>query len=87
MGFSKNSAKREAYSNTSLPQETTETSNKQLNLTHKVTRQRRKKTIISIRKEIIKSRADIIEKEIKETIKKINKTKNWFFKKIKLTNH
>ena len=43
MGFSKNSAKREAYSNTSLPQETTETSNKQLNLTHKVTRQRRKK--------------------------------------------
>ena len=36
--------------------------------------------------EIIKIRAEINEKEIKETIVKINKTKSWFFKKIKLTN-
>ena len=32
-------------------------------------------------------RAEISEKEMKETIAKINKTKRWFFEKIKLTNH
>ena len=30
--------------------------------------------------------AKIDEKEMKETIVKINKTKSWFFEKIKLTN-
>ena len=35
MGFSKNSAKREVHSNTSLPQKTRETSNKQPNFTPK----------------------------------------------------
>ena len=34
------------------------------------------------RKEIIKIRAEINEKETKETIEKINKTKSWFFEKI-----
>ena len=34
------------------------------------------------RKKIIKIRAEINEKEIKETIAKINKTKSWFFEKI-----
>ena len=33
---------------------------------------------ISRRKEIIKIRAEISEKEMKETIVKINKTKSWF---------
>ena len=37
---------------------------------------------ISRRKEIIKIQAEINEKEIKETIVKINKTKQWFFEKI-----
>ena len=37
---------------------------------------------VSRRKEIIKIRAEIIEKETKETIAKINKTKSWFFEKI-----
>ena len=41
---------------------------------------------ISRRNEIIKIWAEINEKEMKETIVKINKTKSWFFKKIKLTN-
>ena len=36
----------------------------------------------SRRKEIIKIRAEINEKEMKETIVKINKTKCWFFEKI-----
>ena len=37
---------------------------------------------VSRRKEIIKIRAEINEKEMKETIAKINKTKSWFFEKI-----
>ena len=37
-------------------------------------------------KENIKIRAEINEKEMKEAIIKINKTKSWFFEKIKLTN-
>ena len=37
---------------------------------------------VSKRKEIIKIRAEINEKEIKETIAKINKAKSWFFEKI-----
>ena len=38
---------------------------------------------ISRRKETIKIRAEINEKEMKETIVKISKTKSWFFEKIK----
>ena len=34
------------------------------------------------RKEIIKIRSEINEKEMKEMIAKINKTKSWFFEKI-----
>ena len=41
-----------------------------------------KKPTVSRRKEIIKIRAEINEKETKETIAKINKTKSWFFEKI-----
>ena len=37
---------------------------------------------ISRRKEIINIQAEINEKEMKETIVKINKTKSWFFEKI-----
>ena len=41
---------------------------------------------VSIRKEIMKIRAEISEKEMKETTVKSNKTKSWFFeKRIKLT--
>ena len=36
----------------------------------------------SRRKEILKIRAEINAKEAKETIAKINKTKNWFFEKV-----
>ena len=42
---------------------------------------------VSRRKEIIKIRAEINEKETKVTIAKINKTKSWFFEKINETNH
>ena len=37
---------------------------------------------VSRRKEILKIRAEINEKEAKETIVKINKTKSWFFEKV-----
>ena len=85
MGCSKSSSKREVYSNAILPQETRNISNKQPNLTPKAIRERRRTTKapnVSRRKEIIKIRSEINEKEMKETITKINKTKSWFFKKI-----
>ena len=63
------SSKREVYSNTILSQETRKTSN---NNTTKISR----------RKGIINIRAAINEKEMKETIVKINKTKGWLFEKI-----
>ena len=42
-----------------------------------------KNPMVSRRKEIIKIRAEINEKETKETIAKMNKSKSWFFEKIK----
>ena len=43
---------------------------------------------VSRRKEIIKIRAGVNEKQTKETIVKINKAKSWFFEKInKIANH
>ena len=41
-----------------------------------------KNPTVSRRKEIIKIRAGINEKETKEAIAKLNKTNSWFFKKI-----
>ena len=41
-----------------------------------------KNTRVSGKKEIIKIRAEINEKEKKETIAKINKAKSWFFEKV-----
>ena len=83
MGCTKSSAKREGYSNTSLLQEIRETSNKQPNLTPKATRKRRTTpTKVRLRKEIIKIRAETDEKEMKEILVKISKTKSWFFEKI-----
>ena len=87
MECSKSSSKREVYSNTILPQETRKTSNTQPNFTPKTTGKRTTTTTktphkISRRKEIIKIWAEINEKEMKETIVNINKTKSWFFEKI-----
>ena len=57
-------------------------SNRQPNFTPKTTGKRRTKTPKIRRKEIIKIRAEINEKERKETIVKINKSQSWFFEKI-----
>ena len=43
--------------------------------------EKEEKIIISRRKEIIKIQAEINEKEVKETIVKINKTKSWSFER------
>ena len=83
MGFSKSSAKREVHSNTSLPQETRETSNNNLTLYLKHLEKEEMKSLrVSRKKEIIKIRAEINKKETKETRAKLNKTKSWFFENI-----
>ena len=80
--------RRKVYSNTSLPQERRKTLNRQPNFTPKTTgkknnsKNKKEKPKISRRKEIIKIRAEINEKEMKEIIVKINKTKSWFFENI-----
>ena len=87
MGCSKSSPKREVYSNTILTQETRKTSNRQPNFTPKTTgKEEEKNTKFSRRKEIRKIWAEINDKEMKETIVKINKTKSWFFEKINKIN-
>ena len=45
-------------------------------------KEEQRKPKVSRRKEIIKIRAEINEIEMKKTIAKINKTKNWFFEYI-----
>ena len=74
MGFSKSNAKGKDHSNTSLPQETREKSNKQPNFAPKaIEKEEMKNPRVSRRKEVIKIRAEINEKETKETRAKINK--------------
>ena len=83
MGCSKSSSKREVYSITVLSQETGKTLKKQPNFTPKTTRRRKKKkNPTKLVEEISMIWAEINEKEMKETVVKINKTKSWFFEKI-----
>ena len=82
MGCSKSSSKREVYSYTSLPQETRKISNDQMLHLKELEKEEQTKPKVSRRKEIIKTRAEINEIEMKNTIAKINKTKSWFFEKI-----
>ena len=81
MGFSKSSAKGKVHSNTSLPQETNQINKLTLHL-KQLEKEEMKNARVSRRKEIIQFRAEISEKETKETIAKINKTKSCFFEKI-----
>ena len=87
MGCSKSSSMREVYSSTILPQETRKQEKHRIdNLTlhlKQPNKEEQQKPKISRRKEIIKIQAEIIEKEMKETIVKINKSKSWFLKKKK----
>ena len=83
MGFSKSSANGMVQSNTTLPQETRDKSNKNITLHLKYPeKEEMKNPRVSRRKEILKIRAEINAKETKETIAKINKAESWFLKKI-----
>ena len=83
MGHSKSSSKREVCSNTILPQEIRKTSNRCLTLHLKqLEKEEQKNPKISRRKETIKIRAEINEKQMNEIIVKTNKTKNWPFERI-----
>ena len=88
MGCSKSSSKREVYSNATYfkKQETSQKNNLALHL-KQLEKEEQKNPKVSRRKGIIKIRSEINEKEMKETIAKINKTKSWFFEKKKLINH
>ena len=78
MGYSKRSSKRDFYSNTILPQHTIKLLKRQPNFTPKTTGKRKPppQKKIGKRKEIIKIQAEINEKEIKEMVVNINKTKS-----------
>ena len=67
-------------------QETSQINNLTLHL-NQLEQEEQKNPKVSRRKEIIKIRSETNEKEMKETIAKSNKTKSWFFEKIKLINH
>ena len=82
MGHSKSSSKREVYSNSISPQEKSQMNNLTLHL-KQLEKEKQRKPKISRRKEIEKIRAEINEIEMKKTITMINKTKSWFFEKIK----
>jgi len=73
--------KREVYSNTILLQEARKILNRQPNFTPKATGKGRRKNPKIRKRKDIKIRAEINEKEMKETIGKINKTKSWSFEK------
>ena len=62
-------------------EETSQINNPTLHL-KQLEKEEQKTPKISRRKEIIKFRSEINEKEVKEMIAKINKTKSWFFEKI-----
>ena len=86
MGSSKNSSKREVYSDTSPPLETRKSQRNNLTLHLKeLEKEKQTKPKVSRRKEMIKIRAEINEIETKKK-KKINKTKSWFFEQINKIN-
>ena len=82
MGHCKSSAKEKIHSNTGLPQETRKKSNNLTLHLKQLDKEEMKNPRVSIRKEILKIRAEINAKETKETIAKINKAKSSFFEKI-----
>ena len=89
MGCSKSISMWKVYSNTILPQETRKkrkTLNRQPSFTPKTTGKRRTKKHQNQQEENINIRAETSKKEMIEAIVKINKTKSWFFEKIKLTD-
>ena len=69
MGHCKSSAKGKVHSNTGIPQEKSQINNLTLHL-KQLEKEEMKNSRVSRKKEIIKIRAEISEKETKETIAK-----------------
>ena len=87
MECSKSSSKRKVYSNTILPQEAKKPRIDNLFLHIKqLEKEEQKFPKTDRRKETIRIRAEVSEKEMKETIVKINKTKSCFFEKVNKTD-
>ena len=83
MGFSKRSAKGRFIAIQAYPKKQEKNQINNLTLCLKqLEKEEIKNPSVSRRKEIMKIRAEINEKETKETIAKTNKTKSWFFEKI-----
>ena len=84
MRCSKSSSKREVIAIQSYlkKQEKSQMNNLSLHL-KELEKEEQTKPKVSRRKEIIKIRAEINEKETKKIVVKINKTRSWFFEKIK----
>ena len=84
MGYSKGGTERKVHSNTGLPKKDRNISNKQTNCTSTRTGgTTTNKARASRRKEITKVRAQLNDTETKSTIRRINKSRRWFFEKIK----
>ena len=83
MGLSKSSAKGKVHRKQAYlkRQEKNQINNLTLRL-KQLEKEEMKNLRVSRRKEILKIRAEINEKETKKTLAKINKAKSWFFEKI-----
>ena len=86
MGHSKGSLEREVHSGTGPPKkiETFQINNLTLHLQNLEEQQTKPRA--SRRKEIIKIRAELNDKETERKIKRINKSRSWFFEKINKLN-
>ena len=83
MGHCKSSAKGKVHCYPGIPQETRKSQINNLTLHLKqLEKEEIKNPRVSRSKEIFKIRAEINVKETKETIRKINKAKTWFFERI-----
>ena len=82
MGHSKISSKREAYSDTCLPQQTRNISNVQSNLALKGARIRTKFKVHKKFKNQRDQSRNRDYKSIEKTTNQINETKSWFFEKL-----
>ena len=82
MRFSKSSAKGNFIAIQAYLKKQEKNQIKNLTLYLKQLEKEMKNPRVSRRKEIIKIRAEMNEKETKETIAKIDKAKSWFFEKI-----
>ena len=83
MGHCKSSPKAKVHSNTGIPQETRKNQINNLTLHLKqLEKEEMKNPRVSRRKEILKIKAEINAKDIKEIIANINKAKSWFFERI-----